>query len=177
MSDDLTDSWPPRWKPGVHFKKPILLKVERHVKTTKRSGRERKKKDACRDRDMYCRFPLCGCGKHKLPLESAHLQHKGMGGNPKEDRSAPEKLITLCNARHRRLAISMHAGTLRVTPLTNAGSAGPCSYLVDLPTSFDAIREGRRRWVEVGRETARHVFEPFTVEQTRILKHLAEMTL
>lgn len=176
MSDDLTDTWPPRWKPGVHFKQPIVLKVQRHAKATKRAGKERREKDVCRDRDKYCRFPLCGCRKFKLPLESAHAtQHKGMGGNPKMDRSKPDKLITLCNARHRRLPISMHAGTLRVIPLTTAGTAGPCAYSIDVRALRDPA--WTCRWYEVGREMERHSFEPFTIEQRRLLKQLAAMTL
>ena len=194
MSDELTDTWPPRWKPGAHFKQPVVLKVERAKNTTKRATRERKQKDVVRDRDGYCRFPLCGCRKHKLPLESAHLKHKGMGGNPKEDRSKPEKLITLCRARHRTLPISMHSGTLRVKPLTPEGTAGPCAFSIDIITLWGRqIDPGGNtrgldkmladhpaagpRWVEVGRETARHSFEPFTPEQATLLKRLAAMTL
>jgi hypothetical protein len=177
VSDELTDTWPPRWKPGTpHFKKPVVLKAVRAKKTTKRATRERQQKDVVRDRDGYCRFPLCGCRKLKLPLESAHLKHKGMGGNPKEDLSEPEKLITLCRARHRTLPISMHAGTLRIKPLTEAGTAGPCEFVVSLPlnTPVAGITRG---WFVVGRETGRHSFEPFTADQKLTLRRLAAMDL
>jgi hypothetical protein len=194
LSDELTDTWPPRWKPGAHFKQPVIAKAVRAAKTTKRASRERKQKDVVRERDGYCRFPLCGCRKLKLSLESAHLKHKGMGGNPKENLSEPEKLITLCVARHRRLPISMHSGTLRVKPLTDAGTAGPCAFSIDIiklwGRRIDPSGKARGldkmladhpaagpRWVEVGRETARHSFEPFTVEQATLLKRLAAMTL
>jgi hypothetical protein len=177
MADELTDTWPPRWKPGAHFKQPVVLKVERAKKTTKRAGRERKQKDVVRDRDVYCRFPLCGCRKHKLPLESAHLKHKGMGGNPKENLSEPEKLITLCRPRHRTLPISMHGAGLRVRPLTKEGTAGPCAFDVDMVRMMSTVKGARPRWFEIGRETARHSFEPFTPEQATLLKRLAAMTL
>lgn len=36
----------------------------------------------------------------KPRLEYAHLEHRGMGGNPTGDRTQPEKLITLCFICH-----------------------------------------------------------------------------
>lgn len=173
---ELTDTWPPRWK-GSNFKKPVIAKAVRAKKTTKLRTRERKQKDVVRERDVYCRFPRCGCRKLKLPLESAHKKHKGMGGDPKGKLSEPENLITLCHARHRTLPISVHHGTLRVAPLTAEGMAGPCAFSIDINRLTQDYAARAPRWFEIGRELSRHCFEPFTPEQATLLKRLAAMTL
>lgn len=178
-------TWPPRWD-KAHFKTPISTKVVRGLKRKAAVGVEDKHKRAVRRRDLYCRFPLCGCKKFKLRLDVSHAKHKGMGGNPKGDRSLEPGLILLCSARHKDNAISVDRGTLRIKPLvlrlagkrpSTQGLAGPCAWLVDINRLREDFGAHQQEWLEVARETARHVFEPFTPEQEAILKRLAGMEL
>ena len=169
-------TFPRRWdKP--QFKESRSAKVERFKRRLETKGDEEKEKREVRLRDKYCRFPLCGCRRMNLARAVAHDRHKGMGGNPACDRSKAAEMILLCSARHRENVIAWDRGTIRILPLTSLRYAGPCAFVIDLPASIAAMREGRKRWIEVGRETALHVFEPFTPEQERILKALAEMDL
>lgn len=154
--------WPPRWD-GPHWKPDGEQKAERQGLRRRRRDKEQDAKREVRRQDRYCRFPLCGCDRAKLQWEVAHLQHKGMGGNPAGDRSDPSRLIYLCTARHQTGLVSLHAGTLEIEPLTSDGTRGPCSF---------RIRQGDT-WVEVGREHALHEFDPFTPEQRRVLIELA----
>lgn len=175
MSDQ---TWPPRWT-EPHFKKPVSAKVIKVGKAREVAAKEDRQKTLARGRDKFCRFPLCGCTHFRIRQEVGHTQHKGMGGNPKGDRSKADKLILMCAARHQENAVSVHHGTLRVRPLTEAGTAGPCAFLVaaeKVPwdTVAHALGAG---WVEVGRETSLHVFERFTPEQGQILRRLGEMKL
>lgn len=166
-------TFPARWAPGTtHFKEGGSLKVARAIKGYKIAAGESKHKRAVRTRDKRCRFPLCGCAKFKLGLHVAHLQHKGAGGNPKGDRSATHKMILLCSARHRENRISLDRGTIRIRPLTLAGTAGPCVWDVDTRDRPST----HAQWTEVGREVTRGIFEPFTPEQRAILDTLSPMT-
>lgn len=162
----MADDFPRRWV-GPHFKAEQLERERRRRRKT-RLELELTSKRQVRDEDRFCRFPLCGCDRERLPWEVAHLRHKGMGGNPTGDRSAPELLIYLCSARHRTSAISLHAGTLHVEPLSAVlGTRGPCAFSVRLDDA----------WIEVGRERDDlHDFEEFTPEQRRILLDLACLT-
>lgn len=154
--------WPPRWD-GPNFKQPGEVRKAGRRRGKARVMREIAAKQLVRREDRYCRFPLCGCDRARLPWEVAHLHHKGMGGNPRGDRSDPGLMIYLCSARHRDAPISLHAGTLWILSLTDAGTRGPCAFY---------IRQGDQSF-EVGRETALHEFEPFTPEQRRVLTELA----
>lgn len=161
----MTDStFPPRWD-RPHFKPAVrsTTKARRRVKGRKAQQKEAESKGQVRKRDRYCRFPLCGCDDFKLARHVAHLQHKGMGGDPKGHRSKPHLMIVLCIARHRESTVSLDRGTVRITPLTSAGTAGACVFEVDLGSGF----------VEVGREHALHEFDPFTPEQRSCLLWLA----
>ena len=132
---------------------------------------------AVRLRDKFCRFPLCGCRRFNLTAHVAHQIHRGMGGNPALDRTVPDKMMLLCSARHKENVISLDRGTLRVRPLTNDKLSGPCAFDVDIVAmGYMPIKTGRPRWLEVGRETALHVFEPSTPEQAVVLTALQQMT-
>jgi len=95
-------------------------------------ARENANKQLVRDRDEYCRFPLCRCRFRGDPLHVSHQRHKGMGGNPAGDRSVPWLMILLCAARHREAPISIDRGTLRWRPLTLAGAGGPVAWDVQV---------------------------------------------
>lgn len=180
---------------STNFKKPrILEKVRHHIKRQKAvESPERARMNAVRREDQYCRFPLCGCRRLKLTLEVAHTHHRGMGGNAKLDRTVPEKLILLCQPRHRKHQFSLDKKTLRVEPLTARGMRGPVRWLIDatecfIPESCARLENSRGEvvpllgarlsdvWFVVAAETSPHHFEPFTEAQSAILKHLATMT-
>lgn len=156
---------------------PVAAKVPRVLKQRAIKGAEDGNKAKVRKRDGYCRFPLCGCKAFKLRLEVSHAEHKGAGGNPKGDRSTPDKLIYLCVARHQANRIAVDRGTLRWRPLTKRGSAGPVAWFVDV-RGLDPLRlELTPKWVEVARETARHVYAPITAPNRVLLEQLATMIL
>lgn len=159
------------WKPSRTARKKAQLatRVERRTK-------EDREKAKVRRRDKFCRFPLCGCRKLKLRLEVSHQEHKGIGGNPKGDRSTADLLILLCDHRHQYGAVSRHKGTMRTRALTTAGMNGPVAWDVDL----NALRRRAGhlgKWMEVARETAVQKLELLTPYQREVLEQLAEMEL
>lgn len=160
-----------RWD-GPQFKTPVSAKVTKGLKREQHVSREKAQMDETRKRDKYCRFPMCGCKRFSLTAHVAHLTHRGMGGNPKEDRSEPEKMILLCSARHRDNEFSLDQKTVRIRPLTLAGTSGPCAFDV---RGYSMYKMDWGKWSEVGRETALHQFEPFTPEQLHILTMLKGM--
>jgi hypothetical protein len=149
------------------------LKIRRVLKKRKTDAVENSHKDEVRKRDRYCRFPLCGCDTFKLSRHVAHLRHKGMGGNPAGDRSGASHMILLCSARHKDNQVSVDQGTLRIVPLVRKkGTAGPCAFYIEA-----TVLGSPGKWLEVGHETAPHIFEPFTVTQRGVLRTLADMQL
>lgn len=161
------------WKTGA-APKIAKVKAQRETKNAEHANMRR-----ARRRDGYCRFPGCPCETFRLVLEVAHAaQHRGMGGNPAGDRSDPSKLILMCVARHRANRISVDKGTLRIRPLNKrAGYGGPCAFDVDKRELLGLYAVARPLWMELGRETARHVWEPFTDVQRAMLARLEEMKL
>lgn len=155
---------------------PVAAKVVRGLKQAKAKDAEDLNKAKVRRRDKYCRFPLCACKRFSLRLEVSHSQHKGAGGNPKGDRSTPDKLIYLCSARHQENRIAVDRGTLKWKALTRRGSAGPVAWYVDM-RAFDSGHSATPRWSEIARETGLHIYEPFTAGQAAILEQLAQMTM
>ena len=100
-----------------------------------------------------CRFPMCGCLKLGINLEVSHDRHVGMGGG-KPERSKTSGLMLLCAHRHQWGKVSIHKGTLKTVPLTDAGNDGPVRWLVDnreLPSNLQRMHV---RWVEVAEESA-----------------------
>lgn len=73
-----------------------------------------------------CRVPHC---KSKT-VSVAHEAHRGMGGNATEDRTVPEKLITLC-LRHHDMWDRKLRPDLDIVPLTDRLLRGPCEFLID----------------------------------------------
>jgi hypothetical protein len=62
-----------------------------------------------------CRVPRCGY--KDLAVDPCHLRHRGMGGNPKEDRTTSATVVALCRWHHGML----DRGDLEIEPLTPAG--------------------------------------------------------
>lgn len=165
---------------GLKFPKSgVPAKVVRRNRRDQLAGVENKHKTAVRKADKRCRFPLCGCGHFRIVLHVAHLTHKGAGGDPTSQRSLPSRMLVLCASRHRENRISLDKGTLRVQPLTRAGTRGPCAFLVDMDAfvaAFNRIRDRKTiKWFEVGRERAVGVFDPFTEPQRDVLQTLQAM--
>lgn len=145
-------------------------KAERKVRR-ERSEAERDHKQAVRDEDGTCRFPFCICKQTGQPLEVGHRRHKGMGGNPTGDRSTPEGLILLCRTRHQGPKLSLHAGTLRIDPLTDRGWRGPCDWAV----RSDALKlPGDTRWLRYAWEDAHGKPHPYPGAR-RLQVWIAEM--
>ena len=150
-------------------------KVDRFKARVAQRSEEFENKELVRKRDLRrCRFPLCGCKKFGFSLHVSHQQHKGMGGNPKGDRSTTDKMILVCYARHRGHPMAIDKGTVKWKALTRHGADGPVAWLVDLPSLTDLAHK-RQRWVEVAREVRVQELEPLTDDQRRILTQLARM--
>ena len=154
----------------------------RAAKSRRLKAAENKNKAAVRARDGaggleltgLCRFPTCGChfeggfGRpgSKAFVEVSHQTHKGMGGDPTGDRSAPALMICVCNWRHKEARFSIDKKTIRWVPLTDAGANGPVAWEMFLDVSG---------WFELARESAVQVIESFTPAGVAILRDLAEM--
>jgi len=96
-----------------------------------------------RDRGL-CRWT--GCEFKDLRVEAAHLEHRGMGGNPALDRTERHKLIALC-VRHHQL---FDHTKIDVVPIEPRGADGPCEFYTRMDTGG---------WALVGRERSIHVPE------------------
>ena len=89
-----------------------------------------------RIRDKRCRWPRCRHARDtSIPLEVAHLVAKGMGGDRFGERSQASGMILLCRAHHQwdpqegHPEGSIERHTLRIEPLTDLGTDGPCRFL------------------------------------------------
>lgn len=80
---------------------------------------ERAIMDQARARDGHvCR--LCG----DRPVDPCHMIHRGMGGNPKGDRTRLELIICLCRRHHQ----AYDSAQLVITCLSDAGANGPVKF-------------------------------------------------
>lgn len=155
------------------------FRLDRAKRRMARDRQERDAKAEARQRDRGCRFPACGCRSMGFALHVAHLEDKGMGGNPRGDRSTRDKLITLCAGRHLANRISLHGGTLRIEPLTARGTDGPCKFL--LKNGSLKPFEFKDEWWEVARErrisstAIRFELVATTPEQDVVLDYLSGM--
>lgn len=121
------------------FPKPSrgTAKAARRERTRQARKQERDAKAEVRRRDKTCRFPLCGCRRGGYALHVAHGTHKGMGGNPKGDRSTAAGMVLLCAPRHRESVLSIDRGTLRWEALTEAGADGPIRWQTKREVPFE----------------------------------------
>jgi len=96
---------------------------------------EQKEMRAALTRDGHkCRFPRCDV--RDLPIDPCHLQHRGMGGNPKGDRTERKTVIALCRIHHGLY----DRGELDIEPLTPDVFDGPCDWYV-----YAILNEPKRR--------------------------------
>jgi hypothetical protein len=160
----------PFWKPSK-TKRTIERRKTRRVQVSD----EQKNKLEVRLRDHYkCRFPLCGCRSLRLQLESSHVVHKGMGGNPAGDRSTVDQMVLLCSHRHRDGIVAIHKGTLRLRYLSSFKASGPVAW--EVPASI-LHHTKTDKWIEVARETRVQQLEPLSDEQLLILDRLSSMVI
>lgn len=93
-----------------------------------RRAHERKEMRAAKKRDEgQCRVPRCEWQKDDPRIEAAHLkeEHRGMGGNPKLDRTEQKKCIALCFIHHDQYD---HGDLLIVPEDAEAIFDGICAY-------------------------------------------------
>lgn len=74
-----------------------------------------------------CRWPGCEFWRRGYRVHNAHLEHRGIGGDPKAIRSERHKQIRLCYPHHQGV-FSLDSGDLRIIPLTDKGTDGPCQF-------------------------------------------------
>lgn len=125
-------------------KKPGPTARRRKTRAAALKRGENKNKAKVRARDRVCRFPLCPCQRFGLFLEVSHATHKGMGGDPTGERSAPELMILVCNWRHKESHISIDKKAIRWLPLTDKGSNGPVEW--------QAKADEGGEWITLARE-------------------------
>lgn len=109
---------------GTNFKPQRgAYRLEQKAKARERKATEDKimREAKARDRNV-CRFPKCKW--NELRVECAHLEHRGMGGNPALDRTQRHKLITLC-IRHHDI---FDTGDIDIAPVTSRGTDGPVAF-------------------------------------------------
>lgn len=168
------------------WKKPGPTARARARKRRVTTAAERSEKGKVRDRDVECRFPLCGCKRGVRPknghawLTVSHDFHKGMGGDPNGKVSIAALMVLLCVWRHQEAPVSVHAQTVRTTYLTPDQNDGPVAWAVDLFYVYPGLYDKPGVWLEVGRETyiegsTRFALEELTAHQEQVLADLAEM--
>ena len=120
-------TWPTFPKPTPTKKRPNrTVSKARAVRRHKHVSHERAEKAKVRLRDdNRCRYRDCADPFNRV--EVAHLQHKGMGGNPKGDRSMANQMLCLCRYHHRDPEWSYDSGELLITPKDKQlGTDGEC---------------------------------------------------
>lgn len=100
------------------FKDGETLQDYRIKRRNERRNDERSVKTAIRVRDgIGCRWPGCEYWKRGYRVEGAHLDAKGIGGDPKLIRTTTGNLMRVC-VKHHQGPFSLHSGDLRVVFLT-----------------------------------------------------------
>jgi hypothetical protein len=149
--------------------------TRRRAKHARLKREEMVNKQEVRDRDVLCRFPRCTCFHKNLRLDVSHSEHKGMGGDPTGERSAPELMVLLCHERHMNARISVDKKTLRWIPLTDDGAKGPIAWEVNVGRlSGGALAD---EWIELARESSRGNLMPLNSRQEAMLTRLGQELL
>jgi hypothetical protein len=119
------------------------VQTERRQKSIDKSAYEKKVMEQAKRRDhRKCRFPRCDCGAKKLAIAACHEKHRGMGGNPKRDRTTLDQLITLCVVKHG----AWDRGEIAIVPQDRAkGFNGPADFYAVLNGQLFMI--GAEKWI------------------------------
>ena len=112
----------PMWKPV----RGTALLAKRKRSADRVSAEQAIMREAKRLDGFRCRNPRCENRSKKLPIDPCHKResHRGIGGNPKGDRTTLETVISLDRVCHGLY----DAGLLDIEPLTAKGFRGPCSW-------------------------------------------------
>lgn len=120
----------------------LMARRERQKAIRSHEDAEKRK---VRVRDVTCRWPNCpNCRTYKPRLEVAHLDAKGLGGDHGV-RTRADRMVLICFLSHQGPR-SLHSGDLRIEPLTERGTDGPCLFLAT---------DEQKGWCVVGVEEAR----------------------
>lgn len=88
-----------------------------------RKARERSVMNETKARDNWrCRFNCTVAGADRV--QCAHRDHRGMGGDPKGDRTQRHLMVTACAKHHR----AWDNGRVDLVPRTAAEFDGPCDF-------------------------------------------------
>ncbi len=101
--------------------------IERRQRRLKRVAQEQNAMKGAKARDgQQCRNPKCPFKALKLPVDPCHAwRHRGMGGNPKGDRTETKLIVSGCRGCHSL----MDAGEIQVEPLDMERMAdGPLAW-------------------------------------------------
>ncbi len=134
------------------FPKPIRgeFLAERKAKRQERVNAEKATMREARKRDgNVCRFPMC---RHKsMPVDVAHMIHRGIGGNPAGDRTQTELLWTACRIHHGQY----DAGLIDVQPQDSIlGANGPMDFFARTESgTFEIFASEKRIGVSTIRST------------------------
>lgn len=126
----------------MSFPKPVRgsYALDRKATKAQRKQHEQREMQAALVRDhRKCRVPRCTTG---LKVDPCHLKHRGMGGNPKGDRTTRATVISLCRLDHGYY----DAGRLDIEPQTGQQFDGPCAYY------FDGQHVGSERLIGISSE-------------------------
>lgn len=111
------------------FRNDETLEDYRHRVKSDRKQALKARKTELRKRDgIGCRWPGCVFWKHGYRVEAVHLVDMGMGGDKQLIRSDLSTMIRLCIRHHQEAKGSIHSKHIRVVPLTQAGTNGPCQF-------------------------------------------------
>lgn len=130
--------------------KDAFLKEKRLRSRARVAAEQKVMRDAKRRDHHNCRYPGCDCAKLDLPIHACHETHRGMGGNPKLDRTTRDQLISLCGERHRE----WDTGIIAIVPQDRAiGFDGPADFYRKHPETgrLEMVASEKRIGVSVAR--------------------------
>ena len=102
------------------------LRERKDRRADRRAAEQRALQAALKRDGRRCRWPGC-TGQYRgltLPVDPAHLVHRGMGGNAALDRTTRGGILALCRHHHGAL----DAGLLEIQATTDAGTDGPLAF-------------------------------------------------
>lgn len=124
--------------------------VKSRVTRRKRVSDEQKAMQAALKRDgRKCRRPRCEFAPLKLTVDPCHMVHRGMGGNPKGDRTTRATVIALCRRHHGMYDKTDHARELRIEPLTPLDFDGVCEFYETNPETGKLEHVGTEKRIGV----------------------------
>lgn len=106
------------------------LLAQRDRSQLRQNAEKKLMRECVRLDERTCRVPRCEYVSKKLPIDACHKVHRGMGGNPRLDRTTLETLISFCRIHHS----DYDAGRLDVDEHDAVkGFRGKCDYYTVAP--------------------------------------------